>query len=52
MKLILDSQQPRVVISVANDMTALKNGGHLIFPAQDNYFAMGFEWYETVGEIG
>jgi hypothetical protein len=49
---MLDSQQPRFIISVANDMKALENGGHLIFPAQDNTFAMGIESYEpATGEI-
>ncbi|KAN0073982.1 hypothetical protein V8E54_007919 [Elaphomyces granulatus] len=48
-KLILDSQQPRFVISVANDMKALENGGHLIFPAQDNTFEMGIESHEPAG---
>jgi hypothetical protein len=50
-RFILDSQQPRVVLSVANDMTALTNGGHLIFPAQDNHFEMGIESYEVADEI-
>jgi hypothetical protein len=64
MRLVLDSQQPRIILSacmydsenknittyllrihstVANDMTAIQNGGHLVFSAQDNNFHMGIE---------
>jgi hypothetical protein len=46
MRLILDSQQPRVILSkpaYASYMAAIKNGGHLIFPTQDHDFSMGIE---------
>lgn len=43
MRLILDSQQPRVILSIANDMGAIKHGGHLVYTAQDNDFHMGIE---------
>ncbi|KAN0072941.1 hypothetical protein V8E54_009055 [Elaphomyces granulatus] len=40
MRLVLDSQQPRIILTVAND---IQNGGHLVFTAQDNNFHMGIE---------
>jgi hypothetical protein len=43
MRLILDSQQPRVILSIANDMGAINHGGHLVYTAQDNDFHMGIE---------
>ena len=42
-RIVLDSQQPRVVLSVADNLQALANGGHLVFAAQDYNFRMGIE---------
>lgn len=42
-KIILDSQQPRLVISIGKDPQVLASGGHLIFAVQDSHFQFGIE---------
>lgn len=49
-KIRLDSQNPRIVISIAEDMNAISHGGHLVFTVQDNDFRMGIEKPGDLGE--